>query len=310
MNAIHKFIGSFTAVAMFCLIATCTQVSATERKWQELYIEVIENRPEKAETSTSSSYLLYNIDDDEIPELLIWDSSKYIYALYTCYDGETVLCDEFSNKNMLLFYPLKGCFWSSVTEYAKLIYSDFYRLDDGSCTKLYSFCHDLSDEENGIYKINGKVVSREEYENKMAELEAEYPMSWEEFMINGKLEYNYDEIIQYLLNSMEEQTVDVTTTSVEDATNPTIVTTGFITTSETATTVIQTVSDTTEVSFTSDFIETSETSTTTVSAKNPDATLPQTGLSNWYKLIILIAVGILGVGAFFIKFGLQKRNNK
>lgn len=290
MKSIYKFIYYFNIVAVFCftMIFNCTEAFAAETKWQESYIEVIENRPEREGTSTSSSYCLYNIDDDEIPELLMWDSSNYVQALYTYYDGKAILCDEFSYKTTLLFYSTEdGYFWSSVTESAIWSYNNFYKLEDGSCTVLYSFCHDLSDEENGVYKINDVVVSKEGYENKMTEIEAEYPILWE-YTINIKLGYSYDEIRQYLLNSMEEQTV-VTKTSAEDL----------------ATTVTQAVSESTEADSTS-FNEASELCVANVSSENIDTTLPQTGHSNWYKLIELIAVGVLGIGVVFIKFGLKQ----
>lgn len=208
--------------------------------------------------------------------------------MYTYYDGKAVLCGEFSYKTTLLFYPTEdGYFLSSVTESAIWSYNDFYKLEDGSCTVLYSFCHDLSDEENGVYKINDVVVSKEEYENKMTEIEAEYPILWD-YTINRKLGYSYDEIRQYLLNSMEEQTV-ATTTSAEDLT----------------TIVTQAVSESTEADSTSSN-ETSELSVANISSENTDTTLPQTGHSNWYKLIELIAVSVLGIGVVFIKFGLRQ----
>lgn len=188
------------------LIMTITKmdinVFASEKTWQEEYLGVIDNN---SLHDDSSAYLLYYIDDDEIPELYMWDNGHQVYALYTCYEGEPILCNTWRDRESIWFYSDRnGYFWSTYTTNAAYQYNIFYKLENGSCNDIYSFCIDRSEMPVEKYLINDENVGKEEYERKMAELESEYQLS-SEFQINGTLNQTYDEIKQYLLDSMESE---------------------------------------------------------------------------------------------------------
>lgn len=229
MKSICRISISFIiAIYICCFTLNISNIFAIEDTWQNVFLDLIDNYPENNGNSTSSAYLLCNIDDDEIPELYMWDSSRYTYALYTQYEGKAILCDEFSYKSAQVIYSDKsGYFWSSVTENANLLYNIFYKLDNGSCSIVYSFCHDLSDEVNGKYMIDNKEVSKGEFESIFTDIEAKYPISNIEYMVNGKLEYTYDEIKQYLNDSMNNQSTAVITTVSKITTTTTTTTTSI-----------------------------------------------------------------------------------
>lgn len=149
-----------------------------------------------------SSYSLNYIDNDDIPELYIWDG-KTFQSLYS-YNNEAVLCKELSYRGTIWALNGSGYFWTADSSNAAYQYYDFHKLEGGSCDTVYSFCIDRSDMPVEKYLINDEEVSKEEYESKMAECEAECPLS-DEYMINYIINetYSYDEIMQYLLDSSE-----------------------------------------------------------------------------------------------------------
>lgn len=198
-----KFIGKIkyifiAGLMLIMIIISNINVFATEKTWQDSYLKIIDNQLQ----DNSSAYLLCYIDDDEIPELYMWDNEHQVYALYT-YHEEAILCNTWRDRESIWIYNNRsGYFWSTYSTNAAYQYNIFYKLENGSCNEIYSFCIDRSEESTEKYLINDEDVGKEEYERKMAELESEYPLS-SEFQINGKLNQTYAEIRQYLLDSME-----------------------------------------------------------------------------------------------------------
>lgn len=191
----------FTVILMLIITITTTNinVAAAEETWQEAYIEVI-----KESQNDSSAYLLHYIDDDEIPELYMWDNQHQCYALYTYYE-ESILCNKWRDRESIWFYSDRnGYFWSTYSTNAAYRYTILHKLENGSCSDVYSFCIDRSDMPIEKYLINDEDVGKEEYERKMTELESKYPLSTD-FQMNGKLNQTYDEIREYLLNSMKNE---------------------------------------------------------------------------------------------------------
>ncbi len=175
-------------------------VYAAEKSWQEAYLDVIDNSHDDA-----SAYLLCNIDDNEIPELYLWDNTKHHYVLYTYYDGKSVLCDEWDMRESMWIYDNKnGGFWSTRKSNALYYYLILSKLENGSCSELYTFCIDRSEMPTEKYLINDEDVGKEEYERKMAELEENYSLS-SDFQVNGKLSQTYDDMKKYLLDSIESE---------------------------------------------------------------------------------------------------------
>lgn len=185
---------------MIMTIISNINVFASEKTWQESYLELLDNQLH----DDSSAYLLCYINNDEIPELYMWDNEHQCYALYTYY-GKAILCSTWRDRESMWIYNNKsGYFWSTYSTNAAYQYKIFYKLENGSCNEIYSFCIDRSEMPIEKYLINDEDVGREEYERKMTELESEYPLS-SEFQVNGKLSQSYAEIRQYLLDSMEAE---------------------------------------------------------------------------------------------------------
>lgn len=194
------------ALTLIMSIATASvNVSAAEKSWQEAYLEVIDDSQDD-----SSAYLLCYIDNDEVPELYMWDNSKHLYTLYTYYDGKSILCDNWADRESMWIYNNKnGCFWSTRKSNATRPYIILQKLENGSCSEPYQFCIDRSETDVEKYLINDEDVGQEEYERKMSELEADYPLS-NDFQVNGKLPQTYDEIRQYLQGLIESENTQET----------------------------------------------------------------------------------------------------
>ncbi|MCM1227433.1 MAG: hypothetical protein NC320_08420 [Clostridium sp.] len=203
MSIRNKIMG-FITTASICAMLFPFNAFAAEKTWQEAYMDIIETAA-KADSSDvdSSSYSLNYIDNDDIPELYMWDGKTY-QSLYS-YNNGAVLCKELSYRGTI-WASGSGYFWTADSSNAAYKYYDFHKLEGGSCSTVYSFCIDRSDESVEKYLINDEEVDKEEYESKMAESEAECPL-YSEYMINymtNKTSYSYDEIRQYLLDSAED----------------------------------------------------------------------------------------------------------
>ena len=202
MKFIYKIRYMIVACSIFIMtIILNINTFASEKTWQESYLELIDNQSH----DDSSAYLLCYIDNDDIPELYMWDNVHHFYSLYTYY-GE---CNRWSEKESMWIYNNKsGYFWSTYSTNAAYQYNIFYKLENGLCNEIYSFCIDRSEMPTEKYLINDEDVGKEEYERKMAELNSDYPLS-SEFQVNGKLSQTYAELKQYLLDSMEAEPITV-----------------------------------------------------------------------------------------------------
>ncbi len=307
-----KFIGKIMRMLIVGIMSVTTIAAAninafaSEQTWQEAYLELI-----KESQNDSSAYLLHYIDDDEIPELYMWDNQYQCYALYTYNGNEPVQCSTWGNKESIWFYSDRnGYFWSTYTTNASYQYNVFHELKAGLCNDVYSFCIDRSEMPTEKYLINDEDVGKEEYERKMTELESEYPLSID-FQINGTLNQTYDEIRQYLLNSMKSENnseIDEPITTETAETIQEISTSESIDYEETKVTTEQT----TEVAKIIQEIASAETidnadkkNTTTINAKHSPS--PKTGDSKPF-FCELIIIGFISISIIAL---LRKRyNNK
>ena len=287
MNFADKISGMIlTGIMCFSAVSTLNfdNVFGAENTWQESYLEVID---ENIDAGTEYySYSLSYIDDDEIPELLIYGNNNY-YSLYTFYNGQADLCEKWTYRSTTKFCTDKsGYCWITVNENGYVHYSTFYRLESGSFNPLYVFCTDQSEFVNGTdsdetpavkYSINDEYVSEEEYELKIAELE-----EYSDFAVQGILEYSYDEIRQYLLDSMKNETqVEETTQATDDNVYEDTTTTAVSSTVAVSDETTQSASNTTASSTNSTSV-----STSTVSTTSEKTSSPKTGDKGMYAWII------------------------
>ncbi len=232
MKSIRKIVQMLAVVSAFIMAFAAMNISAaaTEKTWQEAYLELIDAQQHDNE----SAYLLCYIDDNYEPELYMWDGEHHYYTLYTYSEGESILCDNWSYRESMWIYNNKnGCFWSTRSTNASYQYDNFYKLENGSYNKVYEFCIDRSEMPTEKYLINDENVGQEEYERQMAELTADYPRT-SDYQVNGKLEQTYEELRQYLIDSIasenESANKPVTTVSEEASDTSTTKTTATKTT--------------------------------------------------------------------------------
>lgn len=251
---------------------------ADENTWQKAYMQVIDEN-----INTEKEYYSYSlayIDDDEIPELLIYANDNS-YSLYTFYNGQADLCENWTYRSTTKFCTDKsGYCWISVNENGYVHYSTFYRLENGSFNPLYVFCTDNGEFVDGDetaavkYSINDEYVSEEEYGLKMAELEA-----YSDFAVQGKLEYSYDGIRQYLIG--DETQAEETTQATDDNVYEDTTTTAVPSTTAVPDETTQSVSDST----TATSANSTSAATSTASTTSDKTSSPKTGDKGMYAVI-------------------------
>ena len=107
-----KRIGLFLVLCMGFALLTGSAAAAAENGWQDAYRnildETIRNRdPQyRNDVAIENSYLLYDVDKDGTPELIIKTGTceaDYAGTLYTCRDGQAVKVDEFGFGHASLY---------------------------------------------------------------------------------------------------------------------------------------------------------------------------------------------------------------
>ncbi len=113
-------------VSIFCLIillASSTAASAEDHEWKAVYISKLNqiNEEERIDLVETSRYLIYDIDGNGIPELIIskgYRDSDIITEFYTCEENELIKLDELKagyvifnvddmNKKFVIFHRVE-----------------------------------------------------------------------------------------------------------------------------------------------------------------------------------------------------------
>ena len=280
-------IGCLLSIGLLCstmIPGTEYCVHAAEKTWQEAYLAVIENY--SPDSHPNASFQMYYVDGDAIPELYV-DAGEFVEGLllYTYYENEAVLCKEDSYRGSTYFYSSKnGIFreYYAVNAGAEA-HEQLLKLENGTISMLYNFCHDtreLHDETLDDYYINDEKVTKEAYESKITEVESEYSLSLD-FQVTAT-QYTYDEMKQYLLDTMESE---------ENGTTTSLVSTETTTTQSTTTTVSE---SSTQVNTTQTNTTTVSTATTTTHTTSAESTSPNTGEHGIAALSLAGMAALLG----------------
>lgn len=122
-----------------------------------------------------AKFSLAFIDDDEVPELLVFEDNSHAAGVdvYTYYQDEVTELGEFGSSGEMQYVERGGMIFSNFTGMGEA-FSMFFRLDEGTADLVNSL-HSRSDYEGwtyvgDCYEIDGVIVSEEIFEAKWDEL--------------------------------------------------------------------------------------------------------------------------------------------
>ena len=219
MKKINKFLTCLLFTAISIASFTVFNVSASEKSWQEAYLEAMDEFSQN-QTEYCECRLLY-LNEDEIPELYIGDPMVFWYGgLYSYSNGDLIKLKDFGFKDFFSAYSERnGIFRNDyfIEKAGSKIGINFIKMEDFSLTVIDELSHDIV---NDIYEVNGETVDKETYDNKISEYSfthvntadlfdsSEYKYSFTDITSNYM---TYDEMKQYLIDSMEAANTDDTT---------------------------------------------------------------------------------------------------
>ena len=219
MKKINKFLTCLLFTAISIASFTVFNVSASEKSWQEAYLEAMDEFSQN-QTEYCECRLLY-LNEDEIPELYIGDPMVFWYGgLYSYSNGDLIKLKDFGFKDFFSAYSERnGIFRNDyfIEKAGSKIGINFIKMEDFSLTVIDELSHDIV---NDIYEVNGEPVDKETYDNKISEYSfthvnkrdlfdsSEYKYSFTDITSNYM---TYDEMKQYLIDSMEVANTDDTT---------------------------------------------------------------------------------------------------
>lgn len=262
---------TFCSLLIFTVITMNMNAYADNPKWSKAYLEAMEDYSKK-DTKYCDCMLVY-LDDDNIPEFYIGDPLNEWYGgLYSYSKDKLVKLRDFGFRDFFSEYSKnKGIFRNDyyINRNGSKTGTKFLKLEKNSLTVIDELTHDVI---NNVYEVNGKTVTKDAYDKKIAEYTLTKPES-DEIL-------TYDKMKEHLLNLKEDNnTTDVQATSEtsqisSDPTATQTTTTSISTTDISSTTNSNTTSETTITT------TTSETETTTSVSSTTSATTSNTTTSN------------------------------
>lgn len=219
MKTINRFISSLLIAMILLAPFAAFNVSASDKTWQEAYLEAMDEYSQ-LQTEYCECRLLY-LNDDEIPELYIGDPMVCWYGgLYSYADGDLIKLRDFGFKDFFCAYSEKnGIFRNDyfIEPAGSKTGIKFVKMDNFNLTVLDELSHDIV---NDIFEVNGETVDKETYYKKISEYSfthvdtrnlfdsSEYEYSFTDIALNYM---TYDEMKQYLIDSMESSNTEDTT---------------------------------------------------------------------------------------------------
>ena len=102
MKKINKFLTCLLCTAISIASFTVFNVSASEKSWQEAYLEAMDEFSQNPKEYCECRLLYLN--EDEIPELYIGDPMVFWYGgLYSYSNGDLIKLKDFGFKDFFLF---------------------------------------------------------------------------------------------------------------------------------------------------------------------------------------------------------------
>lgn len=168
-------------------------------EWRRAYIEVLEEEEydywgdgemQTFMECTDGGFSLAYIDDDSIPELVVYLGSSHADScwIYTMVDGhaEKVMYDDegdvfnvrerFGSYGTMEFVPRKSLICSQVSGMGAFL-EEYYELEDAELRLVVKLSFYEEYGKKTVYRINGEKVSKKEYMEEKEKLEQEYNVS-------------------------------------------------------------------------------------------------------------------------------------
>lgn len=169
-------------------------------EWRRAYIEVLEEEEydyweydeiQTFKECTCGGFSLAYIDDDTIPELVVYLGSSHadgcwIYTMIdghaekVVYDDDGNVLDAFGSYGRMEFVPKQSLICSQNSGMGALI-DDYYKLEDGNLEHVVELLETYTDgglgEEEKYYYIEEVKVSKKKYMEEKEKLEQEYNVS-------------------------------------------------------------------------------------------------------------------------------------
>ena len=168
MKKINKFLTCLLCTAISIASFTVFNVSASEKSWQEAYLEAMDEFSQNPKEYCECRLLYLN--EDEIPELYIGDPMGFWYGgLYSYSNGDLIKLKNFGFKDFFSAYSERnGIFRNDyfIEKAGSKIGINFIKMEDFSLTVIDELSHDIV---NDIYEVNGEPVDKETYDNKISE---------------------------------------------------------------------------------------------------------------------------------------------
>lgn len=143
-----------------------SETAAAEKggAWVRSYKAVLDETVAQSDTPTCSFALIW-LDDDDTPELVIQPADYHLASarLYTFDGSEAVDLGEYGSWGQLSYLPGKGVILSGFGNQG-IFSSVVSELKGGKVTELCSFTVNERDEENSVFSVNDKDVSKAEYD--------------------------------------------------------------------------------------------------------------------------------------------------
>lgn len=131
--------------------------------YKTAYAKVLQDVVKEEQTA---HFQLGYIDEDEIPELIISEEIFHMATVqvYTFYDGAAVNLGRFGSFGTIDFAPRENILYSGNLSQG-MLWEALYRIEDGKAELISSFFNnEASMMDEIVYEVNGKSVSKSEYE--------------------------------------------------------------------------------------------------------------------------------------------------
>lgn len=179
------------------------QPGAQDNQYLEAYAAFL--RSYKISKGLKPKFHLLYIDGDEIPELVISESSCTAACgeLYHYYQGKVQELGCFGGCGSFSYIPQANIFYASSLS-AGAYYAAYYMIQDNDCISLIDF---ISFAMYGHFTINDSSVTEEEFNNQQAIWEINYPMVSEAGYFYGHdlNETNIKKMLENIQNVMPKQ---------------------------------------------------------------------------------------------------------
>lgn len=167
-----------------------------EEEWRGAYLEFMLDYANNSSHSKQRFTLAY-IDEDNVPELVIWDGEKYVNggvycSVYTLYDKKVSRCGNFDEWGIIKYVKKENLIHSWDFSTGEENMQLYLCLSTGSVEVLHCFYN-----EEGIeFKYNGIAVSEKEYNKKLQEVEG--GKVWSEILSSDCLLVNKENVASYI----------------------------------------------------------------------------------------------------------------